>query len=123
MDFMEGPLSGQRIGWRVAVNGSVSKRRPVTGGIPQGLVLGLVMFNSFVSNREMHGAVNMLERRDGIQRDMENLERWGYVNHMMFNKFKGMVLHKSIPSTGWSKNVEIMLQIFAGKSIPDLSIG
>lgn len=79
----------------------------------QELLLGLVMFDSFVTNREMCGAGNMLERRDGIQRDMENLERWGYVNLMMFNKFKCTVLHKSIPSTntGWSENVEIMLQI------------
>lgn len=68
---MDGPL--QRIAWRVAVNDSVSKWRPVMGGIPQGLVLGLVMFNTFVSSREMCGALNMLEREDGIPRNLENL--------------------------------------------------
>lgn len=97
---------------RVGVNGSVSKWRPVMGGIPQGLLLGLVIFKSQQQGNEFI-SVNVLERRDGIQRDMENLERWGYVNLTVFNNFRGMLLHKSIPSTntGWSENVEIMLQI------------
>lgn len=109
---MDGPLRGERTGWRIAVNGSVSKWRPVMGGIPQGLLLGLVIFKSQQQGNEFI-SVNVLERRDGIQRDMENLERWGYVNLTVFNNFRGMLLHKSIPSTntGWSENVEIMLQI------------
>ena len=61
---------------RVVVNGSVSKWKLVTSGIPQWLVLRLELFNTFVSNMgsgmewslrkvaedtKLRGSVNMLE--------------------------------------------------------------
>jgi len=69
----------------------------VTSGVPQGLVLGLVLFNIFVSdtdsriectlskfadNTKLCDAVNKLERRDATQRDPARLERWALAKFM-----------------------------------------
>ncbi|GAB0177978.1 mitochondrial enolase superfamily member 1 [Grus japonensis] len=97
-------------GWsqRVVVNGLMSTWRSVMSGAPQGLVLGQVLFNTFLgdvdsgikctlskfaNDTKLCGVVNTLEGRDAVWRDLERLERWACAKHMEFNKAKCKVLH------------------------------
>ncbi|GAB0182745.1 hypothetical protein GRJ2_000739800 [Grus japonensis] len=82
--------------------------RPVTSGVPQGLVLGLALINifvgdmdrgiectlsTFVNDTKLSGAADLLEGRDAIQKDLDRLEEWTCENRMKFNKAKCKVLH------------------------------
>ena len=74
---------------RVALNSLVSKWRLAMSGIPQELMLGPVLFNvvgivgsgiectlsKFADDTKLSGAVDMLEGRDAIQRDLDRPER------------------------------------------------
>jgi len=85
------------------VNGSMFRGKPAMISVPQGAVLSLVLFDIFVNDindgikctlskfaddAKLSGVVDTVEGRDAIQRILNRLEKWAWVNIMRFNTAK-----------------------------------
>jgi len=82
---------------RVVVNGSMSRRRARSDGVPQGSIQEPVLFNILINGRDngiecilskfadetmLSVAVKPPEGQDAIWRHLDKLEKWTHVNLM-----------------------------------------
>ena len=91
----------------------------MASGIPSEPVLRPVLFkrsnmgrgikcilSKFADDTKLSDAVDKLEERDDIQRDLDRLQRWAHAKLMKFNKAKSCTWVRATPSTdtGWAEN-------------------
>ena len=102
----------------VVVNDSVSRWRWVASSVPQGSVLGLMLFNIFISDinsgiectfskfaddTKLCGAADTPKGWDVIQGDLDRLQQCVQINLMMLSKSKSFtwIMATSTISTRW----------------------
>ena len=111
-------ITGQLLSWiecflknrkqRVVLNKTESSWKPVVSGVPQGSVLGPVLFliyindlpdyiksscKIFADDTKVYSKVESMEEITGLQNDLENLVSWSEIWLLSFNAAKCKVMH------------------------------